>query len=251
MGNDKSRLTKVLPGLVDRIVHRLNPLTYVRGNTLEVRDLPCLMKAFGWTEQPILDAPHLHEFDYLPDLNERRVRDAEVLLGTCRNHPAKTIVEIGTATGQTTALIARNAPKATVHTVNIPPEEIDEGGKLVTRAFTRDEIGAAYREQGCTNVHQIFANTATWEPDLGPIDIAFVDGCHDSDFVFNDSRKLLAHMQPGSFLLWHDFNPSLVDQYDWIREVCLGVEMLYKAGLITGRILHLCDSWVGLYQIPR
>jgi predicted O-methyltransferase YrrM len=237
--------------VLERLVARLNPLANVRANTLEVRDVECLKKAFGWTQNALLDAPHLHEFNYLADLNERRLRDAESIMTVCRNAKAKTILEIGTATGQTTALIARNAPEATVHTVNIPPEEIAQGGELVTRAFSREAIGATYRAQGCTNVRQIFANTATWQPDIGSIDVAFIDGCHDTEFVFNDSRKALAHMKPGSFILWHDFHPGLVDQYEWIRCVCRGVEMLYERGLIKGRILHLRDSWVGIFQIPQ
>lgn len=242
-----------LASLIERMSAQLaaiHPLARVRGNTLEVRDYASLKKAFGWTVDPTLDAPHLREFDYLPDLNDRRIHDMEVLLGVCANANANTIVEIGTASGETTALIAKHAPAATVYTVNIPPEEISEGGKFVTSGFSREIIGRVYREQGCRNVRQIFANTATWEPDLGPIDIAFIDGCHDSDFVFNDTRKVLAHMRSGSFVLWHDFNPELVEQYDWIRAVCLGVQRLYDAGLIDGRILHLRDSWVGLYRVP-
>lgn len=238
--------------VIERITTQLaalSPLAHVRGNTLEVRDYAALKKAFGWSNDPVLDAPHLYEFDYLPDLNDRRVRDMEALLGVCCNMPAKTIVEIGTASGETTALIAKHAPEATVHTVNIPPEEIAEGGKFVTSGFDREIIGRAYRARGCTNVRQIFANTAHWQPDLGPIDIAFIDGCHDTDFVFNDSRKVLEHMKPGSFILWHDFHPGLVEQYDWIRAVCLGVDRLYEAGLLKGRILHLRDSWVGICQV--
>jgi len=68
--------------------------------------------------------------------------------------------------------------------------------------------------------------------------------------VFNDTRKVLSQMKSGSFVLWHDFNPELVDQYDWIDAVCSGVEKLYSRGIIKGRILHLRDSWIGIYQVP-
>src|SRR5690606_7608303 len=104
------------------------------------------------------------------------LRDAEVIYTACRNADARTILESGTAYGETTAQIARHAPNATVHTVNIPPEEIDEGGTAVTYALSRDDIGRAYRAAGYRNVRQILANTAKWEPEIGTIDLAFIDG---------------------------------------------------------------------------
>ncbi len=230
-------------------------LHHVRRNTLEVRDLACLKLAMGWWHDPRLEGvEHLHRFDYLEDLNDRRVRDAEVICSACCNGEPKTILEIGTAAGETTALMAKHAPHAIVHTLNIPPEEIADGGKAVTYAPARDEIGRAYREAGCTNVRQILANTATWSPQRepfdGPIDVAFIDGCHDADFVYSDTRKILGRCRPGSLILWHDFAPQLAHQYDWIASVCAGVERLYRDGLIRGRILHLQDSWVGLYRVP-
>lgn len=235
------------------VVHRLqpdDPLRLVKSHTLNVHGVDNLHRAMGWHKAPVLDADHLHQFEYLEDLNQRRLRDAEALMSACCNGEPKTILEIGTAHGRTTALMARNAPRATIHTVNIPPEQIDQGGTNVTFAPSRNDIGRAYREAGCTNVNQILANTATWEPDIGPIDVAFIDGCHDADFVYNDTRKVLAHCRPGSLILWHDFAPELAHNFGWIGHVCRGVERLLREGLLTGRILHLQDSWVGLYRVP-
>jgi len=227
-----------------------DPLRSVRSNTLPVRSLAHLKKAMGWTRDPLLEGEHLHAFDYLEDLNDRRIRDAEVIGAACCNGDPRILLEIGTGSGRTTALMARNAPGATVYTVNIPPEEIGEGGRNVTGAPSREEIGRCYREMGLGNVRQILANTMRWEPDFGPIDVAFVDGCHDAEFVYSDTRKVLARCRPGSLLLWHDFAPDLVEPYHWIREVCLGVERLFAEGFLRGKILHLQDSWVGLYKVP-
>ncbi len=225
-------------------------LPRLAASVLTVRTLEHLKKALGWDVSPVLEGEHLRLFEYLEDLNDRRIRDAEVIGAACCNGDPKILLEIGTAHGRTTALMARNAPQATVYTVNIPPEEIAEGGRNVTFAPSREEIGRYYRERGCGNVRQIFANTRDWEPGFGPIDVAFIDGCHDAEFVVNDTRKVLAAAGPGSIVLWHDFNPDLVRVYPWIHEVCLGVERLYEAGLLQGRILHLQDSWVGLYRVP-
>ncbi len=226
-------------------------LARVRANTLAVRNLAFLMKAMGWTREPLLEGDDLRAFEHLEDLNDRRVRDAEVIGAACRNGEPRIVLEIGTGTGRTTALMARNAPSANVYTVNIPPDEIGDGGVLVTSAPSREEIGRYYREQGLSNVTQILANTLRWEPDFGPVDVAFIDGCHDAEFVYGDTKKALGICRPGSVVLWHDFAPPLADTYGWIKEVCRGIERLYEEGLLNGRILHLQDSWVGLYRVGR
>lgn len=244
-------ISKLLRRAAAPILKRpLEPWHYLDANVLVVRDLRCLKQALGWANDPILEGEHLHAFDYMEDLNERRLRDAEVIGAACCNGDPKILLEIGTSHGETTALMAQNAPDATVYTVNIPPEEIAAGGRAVTFAPSRDEIGRYYREKGYTNVRQIFANTLDWEPDFGPIDLAFIDGCHDADFVYNDTRKILQRCRPGSIILWHDFAPQLRKVYHWIADVCRGVERLYAENLITGRILHVQDSWVGLYKVP-
>ena len=208
------------------------------------------MGAMGWTRVPVLEGDHLHSVERLEDLNGRKLRDAEVIGAACCNEDPRILLEIGTATGRTTALMATNAPGATVYTVNIPPEEVAEGGRNVSYAPTREEIGRYYREKGLGNVRQIFANTLRWEPDFSPIDVAFIDGCHDADFVYGDTKKVLEKSRPGTIVLWHDFSPGLAHVYAWIMEVCLGVERLYRDRLLRGKILHLQDSWVGLYRVP-
>ncbi|MHC4403010.1 MAG: class I SAM-dependent methyltransferase [Planctomycetota bacterium] len=237
-----------------RLAHRLSPSRrwrHVERNVLEVRSLDCLKTAMGWTEDPILEGEHLRAFDYFEDLNERRLRDAEVIAAACCNGDPKTLVEIGTAHGRTTALMARNAPTGTVHTVNAPPDVIARRGRHVTFAPSCEEIGRYYREQGHKNVRQVFADSAKWKPDLDSLEVAFIDGCHDAGYVYHDTRKILNYCKPGSLILWHDFAPKLAPVYPWIADVVTGVERLYRRRLLRGRILHLQDSWVGLYRVPN
>ena len=229
----------------------VNPFVHLRRSVIELNNVQELRKVFNWSREPILDRPDIHDFDYVEDVNERRLRDAETLATVMRNADPKVALEIGTSTGLGTVLMAANAPQAKIFTINAPPEEIDtgHGGEHTTMAIERERIGEEYRRRGIANVHQIYANTAKWEPKIGQIDVCFIDGCHDTDFVINDTRKVLNHMKPGSFLLWHDFHPGLVEKFDWINSVCLGVEELYARNLLSGRLFHVRDSWIGVYRV--
>lgn len=210
-----------------------------------------LRKVFRWNLEPVLDDPSIHDFEFVLDVNQRRIRDAESLAAVVRNTKPAVCLDIGTSTGHSAALMSINAPDSKVFTLNIPPEEIasGEGGELTTIALERDKIGSYYRERNLGNITQIYANTARWTPDIGTIDVAFVDGCHDTEFVYNDTRKVLQHMRPGGFVLWHDFNLDLVRRHDWIHAVCRGVEKLLASGLVCGPVYHIRDSWVGIYQV--
>ncbi|QXE92335.1 class I SAM-dependent methyltransferase [Geomonas subterranea] len=220
---------------------------------IELNHFRELMKVYGWRQEPLLDRPDMYDFDYVEDVNERRIRDAESLATVMRNVSPKVALEIGTANGMATLLMSVNAPETSIFTINIPPEELAAGGggTLTTVAMEREVIGSAFRERNRSNITQIYANSATWTPDIGTIDVAFIDGCHDTDYVFNDTRKILPHMRPGGFIIWHDFNPHLVKKYPWIDSVCLGVEKLYRKGLIGGRIFHIRDSWMGICRVPE
>jgi len=219
---------------------------------IELNNIRELCKVFGWQLSPVIDDKKIYEFDGPEDVNERRLRDAETLATVVRNANPSVCLEIGTSDGHGTALMSLNAsPQARIYTINIPPEEITSGagGELTTVALEREKIGAYYRKRNMTNITQILANTARWQPDIGPIDVALIDGCHDTRFVYNDTVKVLKQMKPGSFVIWHDFNLSLVNKYEWIYTVCLGVERLIADRLLKGQIFHVRDSWMAVYQV--
>lgn len=245
-----SRLRRTLARWLAPVAQPSDDWRRLDANVLEVRSLAHLKLALGWRRDPQLPAEGLDEFRGMNDLNDRRLRDAEVIAGACANQARWIALEIGTAHGATTALMAENAPAATVYTVNIPPDQIAAGGVYTTFAPELEQIGRVWRERKLANVVQILANTASWEPDFGPIDVALIDGCHDAEFVYGDTRKVLARCREGSLILWHDFHPGLRRVHPWIASVCHGLERLYREGLLRGPILHLQDSWVGLYRVP-
>lgn len=223
---------------------------FINKNVISLNNIEELKRLKNWNKSPVLDKEVYKAYKIVPDLNERKLKDAESILTICCNINAINILEIGTAFGDTTLLLAMNAPNATIHTINIPPDEakIGKGGKNITAAFSEKEIGKAFKDKGLKNINQIYVNTATWKPDIGEIDFAFIDGCHDKKFVINDTIKILKFLKPGGFILWHDFNPDLRKKYSWIGDVCKGIEALYRRRIIKGQMFHVKDSWVGIYQ---
>lgn len=115
--------------------------------TIELNNVQELKKLFAWDDDALLDDQTIYDFGAIENLNERRIRDAESVGTVCKNVGKGTFLEIGTSTGHGTALMAKNAPDAQVHTINIPPEEANkgEGGKYITHALQNEEIGRYYR----------------------------------------------------------------------------------------------------------
>lgn len=224
---------------------------FLKRNVIELNNMEELKKIMGWKDNPTLNDPWLNECSTFLDANERRMRDAESICVVCKNTNPSTIVEIGTSYGRTTTHIADNAPDASIHTLNILPEGIESGeaGKVVTHALTKNEIGKLYKERDLPNITQIYENSLTWEPNMKEVDIAFIDGCHDKEFVISDTLKVINKMKKGSFVMWHDFNLDLINRCDWIHDVCSAVERLYVLGVIKGPVYHIKDSWVCIYEV--
>ncbi|HOI76288.1 MAG TPA: class I SAM-dependent methyltransferase [Methanofastidiosum sp.] len=222
---------------------------FIPNKLVELDNIKFLKDIFEWKNAPILED---HEYGSNLDNDARRIIDAQVLGTIICNFNPKRVLEIGTYTGHGTALISKNAPKSHIFTLNILPEEIisGQGGSITTEAITKERIGEYYREQKLNNITQIYANTATWEPDIGNIDVAFIDGCHDTEFVYNDTIKVLKIMKSGSFIMWHDFNMDQILDYDHINSVCKGIEKLYAEGYLKGQLFHVKDSWMGIYRVP-
>jgi len=169
------------------------------------------------------------------------------LLKIVRHLQPKVAVELGTAHGNTTANVCRQAPAAEIFTVNSLPRE--QTGKEVTFELGPDEIGRVYRAHGYTDrVRQIYCNTLNLE--LGQhltsklIDLAIVDACHDTSYVVNDFHKVLPFLRPGAVVLLHDTHPSMEDHLKGSYVACM---KLRKAGF---DVRHLKSTWWGVYRQP-
>ncbi len=157
------------------------------------------------------------------------------------------VVELGTAQGNLTANICRQAPNASVVTVNAPVEE--QTGQIITFTLTRGQIGAVYRNHGFQGrVKQIYTNTRTLDLGQyvkpGSVDIAIVDACHDREYVLNDFHKVKSYVREGGIVLLHDTHPDM----RWHLAGSYSACMLLRA--IGYDLRHLKDTWWGVWIRP-
>lgn len=209
-----------------------------------------LARFFGFQKDGILVEDDLDKVRFIEDLNSRRRRDAEVLSLVAANVRPGKMLDIGTHFGRSAARMAANSPQSMVYTVNIHPDEYAQGGNLKTECLSVEEIGSYYRKKGLTNLTQIYANTKTWiVPDyINDLSLVYVDGCHDKEFVYSDTRLIIDRMTPGGFILWHDCSPIYRKHFHWIDQAMQGIERLLSEGIIWGSILNVRNSWIGIWR---
>lgn len=185
------------------------------------------------------------------DYFERKRRDAEVLTTIAANNDGP-FLDIGTSHGRSAYKLATNIRNGLVFTVNALPEQIQQNEVFVTHLLHKDEIGSFYRKFNTRNVVQLYENTMNWElpEELNKISLVFVDGNHDTEAVYSDTKLAYRNLKEGGFILWHDFNPRLRNKYDWIDAAMRGIERFIDEFQIDSEIIHLNNSWIGVLKKP-
>lgn len=132
------------------------------------------------------------------------------------------IVEFGTFTGTTTALMADTAPQdAIVHTFDLPgaPDDI---------------VGSAFRDKVATSakIVQHRADTRTFEFDdlIGQVDLVYVDASHHYVDVLTDSFRALELIGDSGVVLWDDYQAAQPGVVRAINEIGLETEVYRLAG---------------------
>lgn len=242
----KQHLTELVGRLVAPHVEDFS--STFRAKVVKVRNIENAAAFYGWSEvAKVNQADYAVEPGQLTQINERQYRDALLLANSAANAPTGDLIEIGTSHGKTTALLASLRPQSTVHSLDILPEQYNQG-KHITHVLRTDRIGHVYRERGLTNVNQIFGDSMTWVPTLSNIGFAFIDGCHDYNYIINDTEKIITTLVPGAFICWHDFNPDLISIFPWLHQVCRAIDHLLQTNVLSGPVLYLEDSFTAIYR---
>lgn len=159
---------------------------------------------------------------------------------------SRRIFEIGTCTGRTTYLLARNSPAdARVASLTLAPEQASEyaheGGddEDAHRQALKESRYTSFYYSGTpaeAKIEQLYGDSKRFdeEPFAERCDLVFVDGSHAYSYVRSDSEKALRMLRPGGIALWHDYRGPGVDEtlgvYRALNELAEKLDLVHLAG---------------------
>lgn len=151
------------------------------------------------------------------------VHELAVICAIVRREAPQAIFEIGTFDGRTTLNLALNAPDdCRIYTLDLPREGLEDTrypisaryrplvDKEASGALFRDKDAAAFPQK--RNITQLLGDSGKFDfsPYYNHIDLVFIDGSHDYDYVLNDSEIALKLLRNGEgVIIWHDYRSGI------------------------------------------
>ena len=131
------------------------------------------------------------------------------LVSLAKKVDAHQVMEIGTYNGLTTWCLARNLPRATVHTLDLPAEEtpaldLDPSDEDFRRSFPKRVYELLPGAEGVT---QLWGDSAVYDfrPFFGTCDLVYIDGSHSASYVSKDTENALQMASEGAAIVWDDY----------------------------------------------
>jgi predicted O-methyltransferase YrrM len=164
------------------------------------------IKKLGYTYK----APIIH--DIPAGSHTLSISEALILGSLIKSIAPKRVLEIGTGTGFSTKLIAENMSKEGIlHTVDLPINETEDLElKIKPIYFNANYLShqkANSLLENRSEVIQHFHDSHNLSEKIGEsnFDFIFIDGCHDYNYVKNDSIESLKVASDNAVVLWHDY----------------------------------------------
>lgn len=116
------------------------------------------------------------------------------------------VFEIGTHLGLSLVEFSRMLPGAELHSLNILPEQV-EGQPLQGEILPVDQIGQYARLRGLSYTQHLGdSRLFDYTRVPVPVDVAFIDGRHEYEYIRNDTHKILPLLETGGVMAWHDYS---------------------------------------------
>jgi predicted O-methyltransferase YrrM len=159
---------------------------------------------------------------------------------------ARNIFEIGTATGRTTYLLARNSPDdARIATLTLSAEELSQYQVAASDAAAAAHSALVESQFGgflytgspvASKIEQLYGDSKSFDESRwsGCCDLIFIDGSHAYSYVRSDTEKALRMLAPGGVIVWHDYrgpdHEVVADVYRYLNELGSRLPLAHLAG---------------------
>lgn len=160
--------------------------------------------------------------------------------------------ELGTCTGKTSYLMARNSSEnSKVFTLTLPPDDIANYNKtshddsIATKNALNESSFNRFFYTGTkveNKITQIFCDSKNFDETKyeGFFDLIFIDGSHAYSYIKSDSEKCFKMLKSGGIILWHDYNgvsKGSKDVYKYLNELSS-----------TYKISHIKETSLVIYK---
>ncbi len=186
----------------------------------------------AWPEKIVLDPRYIDVSGSTP------LDDIVAILALAIAQRPRAVLEFGTFWGSATFNLAQNLPEATIHTIDLPPENSAAQALIEGRPvddlhlIASRELGKAFRgtPEG-QRVVQHFGDTAAYDYSVIPDELSFflVDGSHTYEYAKSDTLRAFALARGHATIAWHDCDASHPGVTRWLGE-------LLDAGLPVQRV---------------
>ena len=122
----------------------------------------------------------------------------------------RTIFEMGSYDGLTTAVFLLNAPgDAQIYSLDLPPQSNADDNELATDKdlVAARQVGAIPKSLGLEKYTQLFCDSMQFDPApfRGSIELGLVDAAHDVKHASNDTIKMAEMLTDDGIVFWHDY----------------------------------------------
>ena len=122
----------------------------------------------------------------------------------------KTIFEMGSYNGLTTALFVLNSSfDAKIFTLDLPPETAQNDSLLRSdsKLVANRQLLAVPQALGLSRYTMLLCDSMKFDPTpyQNSVDLGLVDAAHDLEHVRNDTEKMAQMMSQNGMVFWHDY----------------------------------------------
>jgi hypothetical protein len=133
-----------------------------------------------------------------------------VLARVAKALKAKTIFEVGSYNGLTTAVFLLNSePEARVLTLDLPPSAGREQALITSdqNLVANRHLSSVPEALGLYKYTQLLCDSLVFDPSpyLDSVDLGLIDGAHDLAHVQNDTLKMARMISSSGIVFWHDY----------------------------------------------